>query len=185
MSRDTKSYKCPIAHQTMIRLIGLALFAMGLFAATGCGSSNNADRLPVFPTSGTVSIDGQAPTGAFVVLHPKADYQRSPDGELVRPHGLVRGDGTFELTSYSSNDGAPTGEYIVTLELRKVVQYSGGDAGPGPNLIPAKFAKPNTSPVIVRIEAGTNRLPPISLSIPRSEKQLTATRYSPTGSRGL
>ena len=65
------------------------------------------------------------------------------------------------------------------------MKYSGGDAGPGPNLIPAKFAKPNTSPVIVRIEAGTNRLPPISLSIPHSEKQLTATRYSPTGSRGL
>ena len=106
MSRDAKSYKCPIAHQTMVRLIGLALFAMGLSAATGCGSSNNADRLPVFPTSGSVSIDGRAPAGAFVVLHPKADYQRAPDGELVRPHGLVRGDGTFDLTSYSSNDGA-------------------------------------------------------------------------------
>jgi hypothetical protein len=185
MSRGTKPYKYPIAHQMKIHLVGAALLAIGSFAATGCGSSANPDHLPVFPTSGTVSIDGQAPAGAFIVLHPKADYQRAPDGELVRPHGLVRGDGTFDLTSYHSNDGAPRGEYIVTLELRKIVKYSGGDAGPGPNLIPAKFAKPNTSPVIVRIEAGTNRLPPISLSIPRSEKQLTATRYAPTGSRGL
>jgi hypothetical protein len=141
--------------------------------------------LPVYPTSGSIRIDGQVPAGAFIVPHPNADYQRSPAGELVRPHGQVRDDGTFELTSYSSNDGAPLGEYIVTLELRKVVKYSSGEAGPGPNLIPAKFTRPNTSPVIVRVEAGTNRLPPISLSTPRSEKQLTAAHIPAAGSRGL
>ena len=160
MIRGAKPYKFPIAHQMKIHSVGAALLAIGSFAATGCGSSNNADRLPVFPTSGSVSIDGQAPAGAFVVLHPKSDYRRAPDGELVRPHGTVREDGTFELTSYKTDDGAPVGEYVVTFELRKC-HYSGGDAGPGPNLIPSKYVKPNTSPVIVTIEAANNGLPPI------------------------
>ena len=166
------------------RLMPLALAAT-IFAAAGCGSSTEPGRLPVFPTSGSVRLDGQIPAGAFVVLHPKADSQRAPDGELVRPHGQVQSDGTFELTSYSSNDGAPLGEYSVTLELRKIVKYPSGDAGPGPNLIPAKYAKPSTSPVVVRVDAGTNRLPPISLSTAKAEKQLTAARITPVASRGL
>ncbi len=172
------------AFPSISRVMPLAVAAT-IFAAAGCGSSTEPGRLPVFPTSGSVRLDGQVPAGAFVVLHPKADYQRAPDGELVRPHGQVQSDGTFDLTSYGSNDGAPLGEYIVTLEFRKIVKYPSGDAGPGPNLIPAKYAKPNTSPVVVRVDAGTNRLPPISLSTAKAEKQLTAARVSPVAPRGL
>jgi hypothetical protein len=173
------------ANSAVARAIGGAICAALLSAVVGCGSSENAAWLPVFPASGTVSVDGRPPAGAFVVLHPKAGYQRAPDGELVRPHGIVREDGTFELTSYKTGDGAPVGEYVVTFELRKVVTYPSGDAGPGPNLIPSKYAKPNTSPVTVKIEAASNSLPPIVLSAARPEKRPAVARNSTQSVRGL
>jgi hypothetical protein len=164
-------------------LSGLCVLFFGSFV--GCGSSESAQYLPVFPAAGTVQVDGKPPVGAFLVLHPKAGFQRGPDGELVRPHGVVGEDGSFQLTSYQTNDGAPVGEYIVTFELRKVLKYAGGDAGPGPNLIPAQYTKVGTSPVVVKIEATRNHLPSISLTAARPNKQSTASRNSPSAARSL
>jgi hypothetical protein len=144
---------------------GLRIIALGalLLPAAGCGSSHDCDRLPVFPTKGTVKLEGTSPKGALIVFHPKAGKLSASDGNTIRPHGTVRSDGTFELTSYETNDGAPAGEYLVTLELRKVVKYPNGNAGPGPNLVPKKYTKSDATPLLVQIQPGPNELPPIVL----------------------
>jgi len=141
------------------RLRSIALLAL-LLPTAGCGSSQNRDRVPVFPTKGSVKLEGTSPKGALIVLHPK-NGKHSSDGYTLRPHGTIRGDGTFELTSYETNDGAPVGEYAVTLELRKVIKFPNGGAGPGPNLVPKKYTKPDTSPLLVQIQSGPNDLPPL------------------------
>lgn len=132
-------------------------------AAAGCGASQDPSRLPVFPAKGTVSLEGKSPKGAWIVLHPKTATSHSADGKTIRPHGTIRNDGTYELTSYETNDGAPAGEYAVTLELRKVIKYPNGNTGPSPNLVPKKYTKPDTSPLVVQIQEGENNLPPIVL----------------------
>jgi hypothetical protein len=161
-----------------------ALVAVLLLTSVGCGSSSPA-RLPVFHTTGQVKIQGHPAAGAFVVLHPHGMPGKGPDGVVVRPHGIVHSDGTFELTSYETGDGAPAGEYSVTLELRKVVKYPSGDSGPGPNLVPKKFTKPETSTIIVEIVEGQNELKPIVLNEIAAEKPVAVGRASSPLVRGL
>jgi hypothetical protein len=130
-----------------------------ILALSGCGSSRDAtDRLPVYLASGRL-IYSKPLTGAFVVLHPKA----GSDQKTPRPHGRVESDGSFALTSYDSNDGAPAGEYTVTVELRPLVKH-GGDYSAGPNVLPAKYSRAETSPVKVTVAAGKNDLEPIRIA---------------------
>jgi hypothetical protein len=129
-----------------------------LVAAAGCGSKQDPNRLLVFPASGKLNIQGKIPAGAFLVLHPK---NPAAGVESVRPRAHVKPDGSFELSSYESNDGAPAGEYAVTVEWRQTIKYPSGDAGPGPNLVPPKYTRPETSPVVIKIAEGTNQLDPI------------------------
>jgi hypothetical protein len=141
-------------------LVELSVIA-GIFSlALGCGKTQDPNRLPVFPTSGKVSLQGKVPAGAFLVLHPK---NATPATESVRPRAHVKQDGSFELSSYESNDGAPAGEYAVTVEWRQTIKFPNGDAGPGPNLVPRHYSRPETSPVTVNIAEGPNQLDPIVL----------------------
>ena len=132
-----------------------------VIAFSGCGSSRQQDRVPVFPAQGTATLEGRAPKGALIVLHPKTANGHAANATLLRPHGTIHSDGSFELTSYETNDGAPVGQYAVTFEFHKIVKYPNGESGPGPNLVPKKYSKPETSPLVVQIVQGENKLSPM------------------------
>ncbi len=141
------------------RKFGAFVVAALLLSTFGCSAADN--RLPVFLAKGELSLSDKAIQGAWIVLHPKDANLRSPDGKAICPHGRIGSDGTFVLTSYETNDGAPAGQYAVTLEFRKIVKYSNGAWGPGPNLVPKQYTKPSTSPLVVQIAEGPNQLPPM------------------------
>jgi hypothetical protein len=131
-----------------------------LVTAAGCGAKQDPNRLPVFPTKGQVTFQGKPATGALVVLHPKV---ATPQNESVRPRAYVKDDGSFELSSYESNDGAPAGDYAVVLVWPKTIKAANGEVGPGPNVFPPKYARPDTSPAVIKIAEGSNQLQPIIL----------------------
>jgi hypothetical protein len=137
-------------------LLALLMFMAGI---EGCGSSPDPNRLAVFPVKGQIAFKSKPTDGAFVVLHPKGAI--GPN--VLRPHGYVRKDGTFSLSTYDTNDGAPAGEYKMTVERRNLVKRPNGDFSPGPNVLPRQYSRPDTSPVAVRIAEGDNALPPIVL----------------------
>ena len=108
--------------------------------------------------TGKLTLDGQAPDGAKLVLHP-TNVQGEPTG--AAPNARVGGDGSFSVSSYSPNDGAPPGEYVVTVEWYKVSP----EGAPGPNVIPKEYASPKTSPIKVTIKAGApTTLDPIAIT---------------------
>src|SRR5262245_41415792 len=93
-----------------MRWLLTAAYVAGLgLCAAGCGSDG---RKPVFPVSGKVTWDGRPARGATVVFHPVTD--NGPDA--VRPRGKVNADGSLEVTTYAAKDGAPAGEYKLTVE---------------------------------------------------------------------
>ncbi|HZZ27759.1 MAG TPA: hypothetical protein VFE46_07090 [Pirellulales bacterium] len=141
--------------------VGLFAAALSL-AAAGCGSSKPEGLLTVYPAEGKVSFKGAVPQGAYVALHPKTNF-KAPNGQAVVPTAQVQPDGTFALSSYGADDGAPEGEYVLTAEWHKTVKGAGGDPVLGPNLLPPQYSKPATSPLKVTIVAGKNELPPIVL----------------------
>ena len=121
--------------------------------ASGCGRGWEADT---HPASGRISVNGQAPAGALVQLHPVGP---APDERNSRPWGLVAEDGTFALSTYEAGDGAPAGEYAVTVTW------------PDDPTVPSmtdrlgfRYADPGRSSWKVTIDEGENALPTIELT---------------------
>jgi hypothetical protein len=145
-----------------IRRAALALLAAMFVSTVGCGSGQDPDRLPVFPTVGKVSFKGSVPQGAYVALYSKSNA-KAPNGQVVVPNAEVQPDGSFAFSSYAANDGAPAGDYALTVEWHKTVKAANGEPALSPNLVPAQYSKPASSPLKVTIVAGRNDLPPIVL----------------------
>lgn len=123
----------------------------------GCSSKKVEGRKPVFPVRGKLLVSDQPAPGAMVVFHPAGG---SYDAE--RPFAHVGPDGSFSLTTYQASDGAPEGEYLVTVEW-----YASADRNapaPWPNVLPLKYARPESSDVRVRVTQGPNELQPIVIS---------------------
>jgi hypothetical protein len=143
-------------HISFRQLPLLAGFAAAL-AFTGCGSGE--PRVPVVAVTGKISFLGQAPAGAQVVLHPVATSGESN----VVPSATVKEDGTFEISAYDQGDGAPPGDYIATVEWFRLVSTGEGGGGRGPNVLPAAYAHPTTSPIRVTVKPEATELPPIEI----------------------
>ena len=95
----------------------LLLFAaMVMPLAAGCGSGSVS---PV-PVTGKVSLNGKPVDGAVVTFLTGESGGRSASGR-------TNADGTFKLTTNRTDDGAPPGEYAITIT--KVEAKSGGPAG--------------------------------------------------------
>jgi hypothetical protein len=133
---------------------------IGLAATLGTGGcARDEARAPVFPVHGQVRFKGAPAPGAFLVFHPLEDAGDEP----LRPTGLVAPDGSFALTTYDKDDGAPPGDYAVTVEWRKLVT-KGEDAEAGPNILPDRYGRPETTPLKVTIAEEPNDLPPLEVT---------------------
>lgn len=132
-------------------------------ALAGCSDADadGAAKVPVFPVKGTVRFEGQPAAGAFVVFHRRSPVK--PGEETPRPTGKVAPDGTFELTTKSQADGAPAGDYAVTVQWTRLIKQ-GGDTVAGPNVIPAIYSKPETTPLKVVVKDAPNQLDPFEIT---------------------
>lgn len=136
-----------------VRAVGVALVPL-LLATSGCAEK----QVPVFPVSGRVLYQGKPAAGATVVLHALNVAETSD----VAPYGVVNDDGSFSISVYEPGDGAPQGDYVATIEWRKLVADAGGAAA-GPNVLPRKYANPKSSPVRVSVANGPVEIPPIDI----------------------
>ena len=132
--------------------LSLAAFAL-CTALAGCGQKGPA----LYPVTGKVTgADGKPLEHATVVFHPLD----SADPNAVKPHGKVAADGTFTLTTTTAGDGAPPGEYRVTVE-----QWLSSGKGDDPpvNRLPARYGKPDQSGLTATVDAAPTELKPITV----------------------
>ena len=87
--------------------------------------------------------------------------RRAPSGRREAASLTARTDasGRFQVTTHQPGDGAPAGAYRVTVEYRDLVQEGDELARLGPNRLPARYAKRETSGLRCEVTAGTNTLP--------------------------
>jgi len=121
----------------MSRLLAL----LPLIALAGCGGG----KPPTQPVTGKVMFKKKTPAaGALVVFHP-TDYavEKQLGG---KPFATVKDDGTFSMTSFEADDGAPEGEYGVTIQWQKKGKDTGfalGDGGgAGRQMLNPKYGNP-------------------------------------------
>jgi hypothetical protein len=131
------------------------LAALVSLSALGCGKA--ASKVATHPAKGSITFKGQPIHGALLTLHPKAPIENVP-----APRANVGKDGSFRVTTFNGGDGAPEGDYVLTVKWYKPIK-NGNDLISGPNVIPPKFGAPETSGVVVHIAAGDNELKPIKL----------------------
>jgi hypothetical protein len=109
-------------------------------------------RKPTQPVRGTLYVDGSPAAGAIVQLWPVLGKEKA----RYSAQAMTEADGSFTVSSYTAFDGAPAGEYRISVTWpRPLVDASGK---PGRNVLPAKYASPETSGLTRTVVAGENVL---------------------------
>jgi hypothetical protein len=142
-------------------LIGGGVAALLLLLVLGVRSKlfARSDRVIVYPAQGRAEWDGKPIPNATIFLHPV----RVKEPAFPRPRATVREDGTFVLGTYAREDGAPAGEYKVTVQWFS--RRDRKDDGRFPdNVLPARYARAETSDLTVRIQADRNEIPALRLT---------------------
>jgi hypothetical protein len=108
----------------------------------------------------------------MVLFHPAAEA----NSQAARPHGQVDREGGFFLSTDSVKDGAPAGDYVVTLDWRKTVPGHGPTKGP--SLVPPEYGTPGQSSLRATVKAESNNLDPFQI-MTRQRARPGLTRRSP------
>jgi hypothetical protein len=127
-----------------------------------CCSCSGAKGQSVFPVHGKVLFRGKPAAGALVVFHPL--NQSRPEQGM--PRAVVEDDGSFALGTFAAKDGAPTGDYAVSITWKRVSAKTPGRKGPARKVLthfPGRYENPKTSGLVVHIEEGPNELRPFDL----------------------
>jgi len=109
----------------------------------------------VYPVEGKALVHGRPAKNAQVVFHPV----NSTDPTPRYPVGVANPDGTFQLTTLSANDGAPAGEYVVTvLWMDETIPY---DCCENPDLtthdrLHGQYLDPATTTLRATVRPGPN-----------------------------
>jgi hypothetical protein len=163
-------------HDSQCAPIGLVWLWYGpallVVCASGCSGKT---RLAVSPVHGRVVYKGQGVPEAVVIFHPEGDTVEKL--KKMRPFAYADGNGDFRLKTYVDDDGAPPGDYRVSI----VAASSNAGAKPAkgeaateaptspttgikiPPNITKKYANVETSGIRVTIHAGENNLEPFTL----------------------
>jgi hypothetical protein len=130
---------------------------IGLFTA-GC----KRNETKVYPVHGRILVSGKPAARALVTFHP----DKPVDENGFRPIAEVDADGNFRLTSFRAGDGAPEGQYRVSvvwyLANPKPKAAEGDDANVR-NYLPELYARAETTPLRATVTRGTNNLPTFEL----------------------
>lgn len=135
----------------------LALSFLVITLLSACGSAEVPYSKETFPVKGKISIDGKPPGSPVQVMcHPK--------DEIDNEHPTVSGsttadDGSFEISTYTSGDGMPEGNYALTFTWQKFNAFSRSYGGP--DKLKKRYSKPEKSEITFTVEPGK----PVDLGI--------------------
>jgi hypothetical protein len=138
------------------RCLALGCAAAAL-ACPACGGGG----APVHPVTGQVLVAGRPAARALVTFHPVGDAGR----EKVCPTGHVDDQGRFRLSTFRQGDGAPAGDYQVTVVWFVARPVPGRpDESLTLNYLPARYASAATSNLRATVSPGNNEVPAFQLT---------------------
>ena len=148
-----------------LRLVPVALLALAMFS--GCGGDG---KLKVYVVKGQVLYNKEPLKGVDLAFH--ATNKSSDAG--FPPHAKTDENGNFQLTTYLKDDGAPAGEFKVSIAF--AAEVAGEDDGSDQTRkiiaqVPVKYHKKETTPFTVTIKPEANTLEPFALEGPPFTKK--------------
>lgn len=135
--------------------VTLVLCAVFL-AQSGCSRKPKEPftRQPTYSVRGQLLVQGQPAGGVQLIFNPS----QLEGWEGPFPVAFTEPDGSFQVQTYGSADGAPAGTYAVTA-----IWLTPGEQEERPDLLQGRYASMSTTPVRVEVQAQENQLQPISL----------------------
>ena len=110
-------------------------------------------KQPLHAIKGKLTLDGQPLAGVTVTFA----QQEAPKGfKVAYADGLTGADGAFTLSTYENFDGIPAGKYKVTVVKTGRGYYDGEQ--PAKSLLPEKYSKGATTPLVAEIKEGSNEI---------------------------
>lgn len=134
------------------------LILLAATALTGCG---DAAGPAIHPVTGRVTVDGKPAAKAQIGFH-VANNQ--PAGAI--PFAEADDDGTFRPSTRLTGDGAPAGDYTVTVVWPEI-RVDHGEEVRGPDRLKGRYGDARTSPLRVTVAPGANTLPTLELKTSR------------------
>lgn len=129
-------------------LLAFCVFAVSSLGCTG----NDFAEVPVQPVTGKLLVQGEPAYGAYIVFHPSESVGMTKGN---KPFARVSRDGTFSITTYTSDDGVPVGDFKVTVIWPEDPEAR----GPSPDRLEGRYKLPGTSGLEITIDADTQELP--------------------------
>ncbi len=140
------------------RSVPVLLTAVAVLAVLLPGCGKKKGRLPLFPVRGQVLVGGVPAKDALVYFWPEGI---GSGVDAYCPHAEVDENGNFSLSTYEDGDGAPAGNYVVTVEwpgpLNVITNQREGDKLNG------RFSDAKTSKLRAKVEERPNELEPFRL----------------------
>lgn len=147
-----------------LRLVSRALhvsLALAVVILVGCGGG----KFPkTYPVKGKILVNGQPAKECRIALH------RTTEGDKkhpATPSAVTDDKGEFQLTSFNANDGAPEGEYVVTIEWRDRSGITKSEFE-GPDQLGGAYAKAEKNKglkgFVVQVGRQAMDLPPFELT---------------------
>lgn len=138
----------------------MAFVSFFIVAFVGCGAKDVGP--PVVQVKGQISFEGRPIPGAIVTLHPVSSSpgDTAKSSFVVTPFGIVDHDGSFQLTTRQPSDGAPEGEYHVTVSW----PTKGSDSDYTYEQLPPKYQVAQSSGLKLRVASGQRELDPLTLT---------------------
>ena len=135
---------------------GGRILAAGALVALVCSCSSKGPRL--YSVTGNVRINGEPAKDVNIMFTPVTPQEGVT--EPLSPSAVTGDDGSFTLTSFKPGDGAPAGDYQITVSypMSRFNKHLNGI-----DRLKGKFANPKTSGLTAKVEPKSNELPPFEL----------------------
>ncbi len=142
-------------------LPNLAVFALiACVTSPACESSNSP---AVYPVKGQVFVRNQPADGAVVILRPAASADPA-EWAAGFPRAIAEADGSFQVSTYGTDDGAPAGSYVVLVQWNKAEGAQPADPETEvPDRLGGRYMNPETSTLRATVTEGPTELPRFNL----------------------
>jgi hypothetical protein len=130
-----------------------------LLAACGCSGKDSRQKV-CYPVEGQVMVKSQPAAGAIIAFQPAGGH--SEEWFAGYPQATVESDGSFHVVTYGNQDGAPAGDYVVTI-----IWPGGRDPNDEEIMLPdkleGKYADAKKTPLKAKVENGPTKLPAFNI----------------------
>jgi hypothetical protein len=135
---------------------------------SSCGEPKGGPRLDVAPVEGEVFVDGKPALEGFVHLHPVTPHEMPRPDQAIASKGQVDEEGKFKVSTYVNEDGAPPGEYKITITWNEATGVM-LNSWEGPDRLKGKYANVETTQFSVTVPErpdGPVVIPRFDLTVP-------------------